>query len=96
MSIGQWIVRNSQWFPDKLALVAGERRFTYAEFNARVNRQVNGLIAGGMQRGDRIAYLGNNTAEAVECTAAVRPARSSLLWKRWRERRGSFKNWPRA
>ena len=71
MSIGQWIVRNSQWFPDKLALVAGERRFTYAEFNARVNRQVNGLIAGGMQRGDRIAYLGNNTAEAVECTAAA-------------------------
>jgi acyl-CoA synthetase (AMP-forming)/AMP-acid ligase II len=71
MSIGEWIVRGSQWYPDKLALVAGERRYTYAQFNARVNRQANGLIAGGMQRGDRIAYLGNNNAEAVECAAAA-------------------------
>lgn len=71
MSIGEWIVRSSQWYPDKLALVAGERRYTYAQFNARVNRQANGLISGGMQRGDRIAYLGNNNAEAVECTAAA-------------------------
>ncbi len=74
MSISDWIVRGSQWYPDKLALVAGERRFTYAQFNARVNRQANGLIAGGMQRGDRIAYLGNNSVEAVECTAAAAKA----------------------
>jgi len=42
MSISDWIVRSSQWYPDKLALVAGERRYTYAQFNARVNRQANG------------------------------------------------------
>src|SRR6202049_2437007 len=71
MSIGEWIVRSSQWYPDKLALVAGERRYTYAQFNARVNRQEKGLIVRGVQRGDRIAYLGNNNAEAVECTAAA-------------------------
>ena len=71
MGVAEWIVRNSRWRPDKLALVAGDRRLTYAEFNARVNRQVHGLIAAGMRKGDRIAYLGNNHCEAVECTAAA-------------------------
>lgn len=71
MGVAEWIVRNSKWHPDKLALVAGDRRFTYAQFNARVNRQVHGLAAAGMRKGDRVAYLGNNNSEGVECTAAA-------------------------
>lgn len=71
MTVASWIARNAMWRPDKLALVSGNRRYTYSQFNARVNRQVNGLLAAGLKRGDRVAVLANNTSEAVEAVAAA-------------------------
>jgi acyl-CoA synthetase (AMP-forming)/AMP-acid ligase II len=71
MTVASWVARHAAWRPDKLALVSGDRRYTYAQFNRRVNRQVNGLLAAGLQKGDRVAVIANNTAEAVEAVAAA-------------------------
>lgn len=71
MTVAEWIRRCAQRRPDKLAYVDGARRFTFAEFNDRVNRQTHGLYAEGVQRGDRVAVLMNNHVEAVEAVAAA-------------------------
>lgn len=71
MSVAEWIRRCAQRRPDALAYVDGERRFTFAQFNARVNRQVSGLQAAGVARGDRVATLTNNHVECVEAVAAA-------------------------
>ncbi|WP_188607405.1 class I adenylate-forming enzyme family protein [Chelatococcus reniformis] len=74
MTVAAWIRRNAHWRRDKLALVSGDRRYTYGEFNERVNRQANGLLAEGLVRGDRVAVIANNTSEAVEALGAAAKA----------------------
>lgn len=71
MTVATWITRNARWRAEKLALVSGERRFTYAQFNRRVNQQVHGLVAAGLVKGDRVAVIANNTAEALEAVGAA-------------------------
>lgn len=71
MTIAAWIRRCAQRYPDKLAYVDGERRFTFAQFNERVNRHTKGLYAAGLKRGDRVATLTNNHVECVEAVAAA-------------------------
>ncbi|MGI5165910.1 acyl-CoA synthetase [Spirillospora sp. CA-253888] len=52
--------------PDKLALVAGEARLTYAELDARANRVAHHLAAAGVGPGDRVSILSYNRAEWLE------------------------------
>src|SRR5450756_2073407 len=49
-----------------IAVVEGDRRCTYAEFGARVERQAAALLALGVQAGDRVAVLAPNGAMALE------------------------------
>lgn len=71
MTVAEWIRRAAFRHPQTFACIDGKRRFTYAEFNERVNRQVNGLSAMGLKKGDRVAVLLNNCAEAIEAVAAA-------------------------
>ncbi|TQM35728.1 acyl-CoA synthetase [Pseudonocardia cypriaca] len=61
--VGDLLRRTASRYPDKLAVVAGERRFTYAEFDAAVNRTANALAARGVAKGDRLALLSRNCWE---------------------------------
>src|ERR671933_214396 len=45
--------RSAYMFPDKSAVVYGERRYTYGEFEERVNRLASRLRSSGFQKGDR-------------------------------------------
>jgi fatty-acyl-CoA synthase len=47
-------------------VVSGERRFTYAQFGERCERLAAGLLALGVQPGDRVAYLSFNTNQLLE------------------------------
>ncbi len=49
--------------PDRLALTAGERTWTFAEIDEEARQVAQGLIALGVGSGDRIAYLDKNTPE---------------------------------
>jgi fatty-acyl-CoA synthase len=53
--------------PDNLALVSRHqnRRYTYAAFNAAVDEVARGLLALGLERGDRIGIWSPNNAEWV-------------------------------
>lgn len=51
--------------PSKVALVAGEKRLTYADLDARANALAHGLVRLGVRRGDRVLVFADNTAETV-------------------------------
>ncbi len=61
-----FLARSAQVWRDRIAVIDGARRFTYAQFAARVQRQAAGLLALGIQPGDRVAVLAPNCAMALE------------------------------
>src|SRR3982751_716412 len=70
--------RSAYMFPDKTAVVHGDRRYTYQEFEERVNRLASRLRDAGFQKGDRIAFLCQNIPPMLEGTLAV-PAAGLIL-----------------
>ena len=65
------LLRNVHENPDKLAVVYGNRRYTYRAFNERVNRLGNALLKEGVRKGDKVAYLLNNCSEFAEISFAL-------------------------
>jgi len=52
--------------PQAVALVFEGRETTYAAFDAHANQAAQALLAAGLTRGDRIAYLGKNSDHYFE------------------------------
>jgi acyl-CoA synthetase (AMP-forming)/AMP-acid ligase II len=63
VNIGDSLTRSAAAHPGNVAVVDGDRRLTYAEFNALVNRVANGLRARGYQRHDALGLASGNSAE---------------------------------
>ncbi|MDI6755272.1 MAG: long-chain fatty acid--CoA ligase [Thermodesulfobacteriota bacterium] len=63
--------RNVEQFPNKEAIVFGERRFTYRQLEERVDALAKGLQQLGLKRGDTVAILLLNCSEYLEITFAV-------------------------
>lgn len=66
MIMGMALTKCAQRHPHKTALICGERSWTYAQFNARVNRLAGALAAWGLAKGDRLAVLADNGHEYLE------------------------------
>jgi len=66
MTIGGLLVRNSNKFPDKLAVVSEGFSLTFRELNRRVNRFANSLLGLGLKKGDRIGVLVHNCRQFIE------------------------------
>jgi fatty-acyl-CoA synthase len=64
--VGSWIERRARIAPHDVALIGGDRSFTYAELAGRVRRMANGLHGLGVSRGDRVAWLGPNHPAFLE------------------------------
>ena len=69
--LGEVLARQARNSPQKEALVFKNKRYTYGQFNERVNRVANGLIALGIGKGDKVALLFLNCTEIVECLFAT-------------------------
>ncbi|MGV1009010.1 MAG: acyl-CoA synthetase [Dermatophilaceae bacterium] len=74
VGIGSWPVRRARITPDKVAIVDRGVSMTYAQLAASTNRLARGLVALGVRRGDRVAYLGYNSATFVETMFATAKA----------------------
>ena len=57
--------------PERVALVCGDRRLTYAEFEARANRLAHAFAASGVKAGDHVGLHLYNSAEFVEASFAL-------------------------
>ena len=65
-TVVQMIREAAQKDPQAEAIVCGDTRLSWAQFDARVNRVANALIALGVQVGDRVAVLSPNSAAYAE------------------------------
>ncbi|MGW5072049.1 acyl-CoA synthetase [Rhodococcus sp. NPDC004095] len=59
-SLGDLLHRTARRYPDKPAVIAGDLRVTYAEFDAAANRMAHALADRGLTKGDRLALLSHN------------------------------------
>lgn len=66
MNISQLLTKTARLFPDKPAIIHGNRQLTYAQFNARVNRLANALVRLGLKPGANAAILQHNFTETYE------------------------------
>ena len=66
-------------FPDKVGVVCGEQRFTYAQFAERAARLAGALIAAGAKPGDRVAFLSTNCHRLLEAYYGVLEAGCILV-----------------
>ena len=73
-----FLQRSARLLPDKTAIVHGERRYSYRQFEERVNRLASHLRADGLRKGDRVAFLCPNTPPLLEAHYAV-PAAGGIL-----------------
>src|SRR5919205_4038031 len=63
--------RSAYMFPNKTAVVHGDRRYTYQQFEERVNRLASRLKEKDLKKGDRVAFLCPNIPPMLEGTFAV-------------------------
>ncbi|WP_315773215.1 MULTISPECIES: acyl-CoA synthetase [unclassified Bradyrhizobium] len=60
-TLGDLLRRSAARTPTKTAVICGEISWTYAEFNAIVDRLAAGLAAQGVGKGERVAILARNS-----------------------------------
>ncbi len=71
MQLESFLEQSARRLPEKIALVASGRRWTYAEVERAANQLAHGLVAEGVRRGDRVAVCLENTAESVVAIFAI-------------------------
>jgi fatty-acyl-CoA synthase len=66
-----FVERSAHIYPQRLSLIHGRRRFTWAETYARCRRLASALVGQGIGIGDTVAVMLNNTPEMYECHFGV-------------------------
>ncbi|GAA2029338.1 long-chain fatty acid--CoA ligase [Yaniella flava] len=69
--LGDWIHRREVKSAGRMAITAGTLELTYEQFSERINRLANAMSERGVQRGDRVAFLGENSVEFLETLFAL-------------------------
>ncbi|WP_299984001.1 AMP-binding protein [Desulfobacula sp.] len=64
--IADMVRRSSYHYPDKTALIFGDRSLTYAQLETESNRVANALLDLGIKKYDRVAILAHNTILKAE------------------------------
>ena len=65
-------------YPEKIAVVDGERRYSYGQLAERSWRLANALRSAGLRKGDRVATLLFNSSPMLEAHFGV-PAAGGIL-----------------
>jgi acyl-CoA synthetase (AMP-forming)/AMP-acid ligase II len=60
------IATHTRLRPNKTAVVCGEERLTWAQFNARVDKVANALLRNGLKKGDKVCLLLQNSTAMLE------------------------------
>ncbi len=88
MNIGYFLTKSARKYPQKIALVFGEMRESYEEFNSRSNRLAHGLMSLGLKKGEKVATLFFNCPAMVEsyfgiikAGGVLVPLNARLSWK---------------
>ncbi len=66
-------------YGSKVGIVDGDKRFTYREYGERCDRLSNALTSLGVERGERVAWLGYNSHQLLEAYYGVVQMSAVLL-----------------
>ncbi|MFC3692808.1 acyl-CoA synthetase [Chenggangzhangella methanolivorans] len=66
-----FLARSAMVFPERVAIIHGPLKRTYAEFWDRARRLAAALAKRGIRRGDTVSVLLSNTPEMLECHYGV-------------------------
>ena len=66
-----FITRTADLFPDRTAVIYGERRYTWAESYARMRRLASAITGAGYGIGDTVSVIAANTPEMFEAHFGV-------------------------
>ena len=73
--------------PDAVAIVAGDRRITYGELDARANRAARAFARRGVEAGDRVAVALRNRPEFLEAANGAARLGAEVIPLSWRYKR---------
>ena len=79
MRVEEFLQASARFHGAKTALVAGDKRFTYAQFEAAAASLASSLAAGGIVRGDRVLVFMNNCWEAAVSLYAILKAGATAV-----------------
>jgi acyl-CoA synthetase (AMP-forming)/AMP-acid ligase II len=71
LSIGTYLDANYRAWPDRIALMFEDRRYTHAELYEQANRWANMLAARGIGKGDSVAVFVDNRPELLFAVAGI-------------------------
>ena len=63
VNIGDTLTRSASRMPEKIAVIDGEKRYSYRELNSEANQLAWSFSAYGLSRGDSVALMAGNCAE---------------------------------
>jgi fatty-acyl-CoA synthase len=66
-----FLTRSAAVYPDNIAVIHGDRRFSYREFEQRCRRLASALAARGVGRGDTVAVMATNIPALLEAHYGV-------------------------
>jgi fatty-acyl-CoA synthase len=66
-----FLTRAARIYPNRVAIIHGERRVTYARFLERSRRLASALARAGVGKGDTVAIMAPNTPQMLEAHYAV-------------------------
>ncbi|MFP6594554.1 MAG: AMP-binding protein, partial [Dehalococcoidia bacterium] len=61
--VQQYLIDAADKWPSKIAVIDGDRRFTFGELNAHSDRLAAALVDMGVRKGDRVGLMAPNCAE---------------------------------
>jgi len=67
----EFLNRSFLVYPQKVAIIHGDRRYTYQEFYERVNRLAGALLKAGVGPGDKVAFICTNIPPLLEAHYGV-------------------------
>ncbi|MBW2613050.1 MAG: AMP-binding protein [Deltaproteobacteria bacterium] len=78
------ICRNAQIYPDQGCIVFNGTRLTHKEYKQKCDQLAAGLLRSGVQKGDRLGVVANNSDEFMILYGAVAKMGAILLPVNWR------------
>jgi len=75
----RFLERTVKIYGKKTGVICSDHCFTYGEYGERVNRLSNGLLKLGIQKGDRVSYLGYNCHRLLEAFYGIPQIGAILL-----------------
>jgi long-chain acyl-CoA synthetase len=85
LTLGDVLREHRRSRPEAAATVDGDTRLTYAALDARVNRLANALHDAGVEAGERILWLGQNSFRLAECLLAAAKLGAYFCAANWRQ-----------